>query len=142
MNLIYVPAENKDIEPLFQLNKYLIDRYENISQIDYSRVLTWVLNKIEKNISEYTCIFRDNQKVGYYRFHSADGKMELDDIHILSPYQNQGIGSEVIRKCIAETDLPIFLYVFVKNTKAIFLYKKLGFQIKETVSDTRYIMER
>lgn len=142
MNLTYVPAEVRDIEPLFQLSKDLIDHYENISQIDYSKVLSWVLNKIEKHISEYTCVFLTNQKVGYYRFHSVDRKMELDDIYILPPYQNQGIGSEIIRKCIAQTGLPIFLYVFIKNTKAVSLYKKLGFQITETISESRYIMER
>lgn len=142
MNLIYAPAEVRDIEPLFQLSKDLIDHYENISQIDYSKVLSWVLNKIEKHISEYTCIFLGNQKVGYYRFHSVDRKMELDDIYILPPYQNQGIGSEIIRKCIAETSLPIFLYVFIKNTKAVSLYKKLGFRITETIRESRYIMER
>lgn len=142
MNLIYVPAQVRDIEPLFQLNKDLIDHYENRSQIDYSKVLSWVLNKIKNHISEYTCIFLANQKVGYYRFHSVNEKMELDDIYIFPPYQDQGIGSEIIRKCIAETDLPIFLYVFIKNTKAVSLYKKLGFQIVETVRESRYIMER
>lgn len=142
MNLIYLPAGESDIELLFQLNKNLINDYENISQIDYSKVLSWVLNKIEKHISEYTCVFWNNQKVGFYRFHSVDGKMELDDIYILTPYRNQGIGSEIIRKCITETDLPIFLYVFTKNTKAISLYKEFGFKITETIGESRYIMER
>ncbi len=141
-NITYIPAEPSDIELLFQLNKDLIDRYENISQIDYSKVLSWVLNKLKTHISEYTCIFLGNQKVGYYHFHSVDGKMELDDLYIFPPYQSKGIGSEVMRKCIAETDLPIFLYVFVKNTKAVLLYKRLGFRITETVGESRYIMER
>ena len=142
MNLTYVPAKESDIEPLFHLSKDLIDRYENISQINYPKVLSWVLNKIKKNINEYNCIFRDSQKVGYYRFHSVDEKMELDDIYVFSPYQNQGIGSEIIRKCIAETGLSIFLYVFIQNTKAVSLYKKLGFRITETIKDSRYTMER
>ena len=142
MDLIYASAQERDIEPLFHLCKDLIDQYEDISQIDYSKVLSWVLNKIEKCISEYTCIFRDNQKVGYYHFHSIDGKMELDDIYIFPPYQNQGIGSKVIQKCIAESSSPIFLYVFVRNTRAVSLYKKLGFRVKETIKDSRYIMER
>lgn len=92
--------------------------------------------------TSHTCIFRDSQKVGYYRFHPVDEKMELDDTYIFQPYQNQGIGSEVIRKCIAEAGSPIFLYVFIQNTKAVSLYKKLGFQITETIKGSRYIMER
>lgn len=142
MNLTYEPAEKTDIEPLFQLNKDLIDRYESTSQIDYSKVLSWVRNKLEKRIDEYTCIFLDNRKVGYYRFHSVDEKMELDDLYVLSPYQGQGIGSEVIRKCIAETDLPVFLYVFIRNSGAVSLYKRFGFRITETIRNSRYIMER
>ncbi|HBF37664.1 MAG TPA: N-acetyltransferase [Firmicutes bacterium] len=142
MNLTYAPAEKEDIEPLFQLNKDLIDRYENTSQIDYSKVLLWVRSKIEKHIGEYTCIFEGRQKVGYYRFHSAKGKMELDDLFIFLPYQNQGIGSAIIRKCTAETDLPVFLYVFIQNSGTVSLYKKLGFRITETIKDSRYIMER
>ena len=141
-NLTYIRAEASDIETLFQLNKDLIDRYENISQIDYSKVLSWVLNKLKTHISEYTCIFCNDQKVGYYHFHSVDKKMELDDLYIFPPYQSKGIGSEVIRKCIAETDLPIFLYVFIKNVKAVSLYKRLGFRVIKTVGESRYIMER
>lgn len=142
MDLIYAPAKERDIGPLFQLNKDLIDQYENLSQIDYSKVLSWVGEKIKKRISEYTCIFRENRKVGYYRFHPAEGKMELDDIYIFPAYQNKGIGSQVIRKCIAETGSPIFLYVFIRNTKAVSFYKRFGFEIEETIRDSRYIMER
>lgn len=38
MNLAYASAGKEDIEPLFQLHRNLIDRYENASQIDYSKV--------------------------------------------------------------------------------------------------------
>lgn len=122
MNLTYVPAKESDIEPLFQLSKDLIDRYENTAQINYPKVLSWVLNKIKKNINEYTCIFEIVKKSGTTVFILLI-KIELDDIYVFSPYQNQGIGSEVIRKCIAETGLSIFLYVFIQNTKAVSLYK-------------------
>lgn len=142
MDLIYVPAEESDIEPLFQFNKDLIDRYEDISRIDYSKVLSWVLDKLKKHIGEYTCVCLNDQKAGYYHFHRVDRKMELDDLYLFPPYRNRGIGSEIIRKCVAETDLPIFLYVFVRNAGAVSLYKKLGFHITETVRETRYIMER
>lgn len=142
MDLIYVPAEESDVESLFQFNKDLIDRYEDISKIDYSKVLSWVLNKLRKQIGEYTRVCLNNQKVGYYHFHPVDRKMELDDLYLFPLYRNRGIGSEIIRKCVAETDLPIFLYVFIKNTGAVSLYKKLGFHIAETVRETRYIMER
>lgn len=37
MDLIYVPAKESDVEPLFQMSKDLIDRYENITYLYFSR---------------------------------------------------------------------------------------------------------
>ena len=34
------------------------------------------------------------------------------------------------------------LYVFIKNQRAISLYRKLGFEVVETVRDSRFIMKR
>lgn len=135
-------AEAIDIEPIFEFNKALIDKYEDIKNIDYHKVLQWVHRKIEGNIKEYTTIMLHEQKVGYYYFHKADGKMGLDDFFILPQHRNQGIGTAVLNKCILQTDLPIFLYVFSKNTKAIFLYSRMGFKIIENIKDARYIMQR
>jgi hypothetical protein len=88
MNLIYVPAEESGIELLFRPSKDLIDRYENISQIDYFKVLSWVRNKIEKNISEYTCISRDSQKVGYIKGWTFESR-RLSEIHDISWRENR-----------------------------------------------------
>jgi ribosomal protein S18 acetylase RimI-like enzyme len=54
----------------------------------------------------------------------------------------KGIGSEIIRKCVAETDLPVFLYVFIRNSRAVSLYKRMGFRVTKTVRDSRHIMEK
>ena len=35
-------AEQRDLPLLFQLNRQLIDRYEDVSLIEYDRVLAWV----------------------------------------------------------------------------------------------------
>ena len=119
----------------------MIDEYEDIQNIDYEKVLKWVYKKIEENIHEYTSIYLDNTLVGYYHFHEDKDKMELDDFYIFSEYQNKGIGSKVLSELI-QTENTIYLYVFVKNVKAIKLYKRFGFKIVEYVNKTRYIMER
>ena len=67
--------------------------------------------------------------------------MELDDLYIFPEYRNQQIGTKVIEKCLSETDLPVYLYVFIKNTKAVALYERLGFRVIETIKDSRYIMQ-
>ncbi|MDU1412306.1 MAG: GNAT family N-acetyltransferase [Clostridium sp.] len=142
MNIRYENATTCDIEIIFQLNKTLIEKYEDISKIDYKKVLEWVRKKIESNINEYTCIFENDNKVGYFYFHKVEEKMEVDDLYIFKEYRNRGIGTEILKKCISETNLPIFLYVFTKNTKAVSLYEKLGFKVVENIKDSRYVMER
>ena len=130
-----------EIEVIYEFNKYLIDRYENIQNIEYETVLNWVHKKIEHNIHEYQRVLLEDELVGYYRFYPCDDKMELDDLYIFPQYRNQLIGTTIIEKCIAETKLPVFLYVFINNTKAVSLYERLGFKVIETIKDSRYIMQ-
>ena len=103
--------------------------------------MSWVQRKIETYIEEYQRILFDGELAGYYRFHQDGDKMELDDLYIFPQYRNQQIGTTIIEKCLLETDLPVYLFVFIKNTKAVELYKRIGFEIVETIQDSRYIMQ-
>ena len=40
MNIKYKSADKTDIEPIFKLNKALIDEYKNMEFIDYQKVLS------------------------------------------------------------------------------------------------------
>ena len=42
MNIKYVETTKESIDLIFEINKALIDKYEDISKIDYSYVLDWV----------------------------------------------------------------------------------------------------
>ena len=141
MNITYINAESADIQAIYNLNKNLIEKYEDLQKIDFEKVLQWVKNKIESHISEYTCVMLGKEKIGYYYFRQVGDEMEIDDLFIFPPYQNKGIGTSIIQKCLRATDLPVFLYVFIKNIKAVNLYKRLGFEISET-KNNRYIMRR
>lgn len=143
--LHYEVATQKDLEPIYRLSKELIDAYEDRSQVDYPAVLRWVHQKIEENINLYQCIQQDGKTVGYLFVHIQEGKLELDDLYLLPEHRGQGIGSKVIEDCIGiarEREVPIFLFVFQQNTRAIELYKRFGFSITATVRNSRYIMER
>ena len=83
MNLQFIPAEAADVEIIFSLLKELIDTYEDLSSINYEKVLAWCHSQIEKHINRYTCILADGKKVGWYCFApSDDGRMELDNFYI------------------------------------------------------------
>lgn len=143
MNLEFIPAEGADIEAIFSQLKQLIDAYEDLQSIDYEKVLGWCRRQIEENIGQYTCVLADGQKAGWYCFApSDDGRMELDNFYVLPGYRTRGIGTAVLKRCFAETDKPIFLYCFIKNTRALALYSRMGFSVIENVGTTRCIMQR
>ena len=143
MNLEFTPAENADIEVIFSMLKQLIDAYEDLSSINYEKVLAWCRRQIEENIARYTCILCNGEKAGWYNLSpSDDGRMELDNFYVLPRFRNRGIGTAALEKCIAETDKPVFLYCFTKNTRALALYSRMGFREIEKVGTTRCIMQR
>ena len=142
MQLEFKNANINDIDTIYNLNKQLIDMYEDVESIEYEKVLAWVKRKITKYINEYTCVVLNNQTVGYYHFHQDEARMEIDDLYVLPEYQNKGIGSKILEKCCLETRLPIYLYVFSKNVRAIALYERFGFKIIENINNSRYIMQR
>ena len=139
MKLEFVTADESDIPVIFLQAKSLIDTYEDLTSIDYERVLAWLNRKITQNISQYTAVLHNGQKCAFYRM-CEDG--ELDDLYVLPEHQNLGIGSEILKKCIRENYKNIYLYVFSRNIRAISFYKRFGFIKRETVGTTRLIMER
>ena len=141
-SLSYGSVSAQDADVIFRLSRELIDRYENVREIQYDKVLAWVRRKIEQNLAEYSRIIADGITVGYYRLHPAEGKTELDDFYVLPEYRGRGIGTQVLQTCIAQTQSPIFLYVFTENTDAIRLYERMGFRITKSAGSTRYIMEQ
>ena len=142
MELSFQSARQEDVEVLFRFNRDLIDRYEDIQNIPYEGVLAWVRQKIEENIHTYTRIYANGHHAGFYRFVPNGAQMELDDLYIFPEFQNRGIGTRILEKCYRESDRPVMLYVFSRNTGAWKLYRRMGFEIRETIKNTRYIMVR
>lgn len=141
MTLQFVPAVPEDAETLYELNRQLIDTYEDLDSIDYPKVLAWVRRNLEQNLPHFVRVLADGVLVGYYCLRPEGESMELDSLFVLPPYQNRGIGTQILEKCLEESDVPVFLYVFRKNTRAVALYGKLGFRIVKEVGKTRFIME-
>lgn len=138
MRLEWTRAGEADIPVIFGLAKGLVEQYEDLSRIDCGRVFPWMERKISDSIGQYTCVRVDGEKAAWFRF--AEG--EIDDLYVLPPFQGRGIGTAVLERCIAMTDRPLFLYVFVKNVRAVALYKRMGFSVAEQISPTRVIMRR
>ena len=66
------------------------------------------------------------------------GKL-IDEIYIEKEFRNNGIGTDIIRKML-ENNRNIYLWVYKENSKAVLLYKMLGFIIVDE-TDSRYYMK-
>ena len=142
MDIQYLPATLEDRQTLYLLNEALIRKYEDMASIDWEAVSRFVRRKLELRLGEYTCIYLGGKKAGFFRFYRNGDDYELDDLYILPEFQNQGIGTGVLKKCIAEANGDIFLYVFTRNTGALRLYERMSFVVTDQVSPTRYRMVR
>ena len=134
--ITYTTAEQRDLPLLFQLNRQLIDTYEDTSTIDYGNVLLWVQQNLASHLTEFHRILFHGQLAGFYCLTCG----ELDSFFILPEYQGMGIGTEVLKHCQRQSS-SLFLYVFRRNHRAIALYSRMGFHITKEVGKTRYIME-
>ncbi|MBQ4051204.1 MAG: GNAT family N-acetyltransferase [Oscillospiraceae bacterium] len=141
--LTAVPASIEDIPIIYAFCEELIDRYEDPAAVDIPKAKAWTLRKLQSQIADYRVILKDGEKAGYFHF-IPGGKgeeCELDDLYILPQFRSQGIGTEVIRRCIESSGgAGIFLYVFRENKRAVSLYERLGFTVRETAGTTRLIM--
>lgn len=141
MQLTYEPARAEDAPVVFAFARELIERYETDPDLDLEMALGWTKRKIEKRIDEYTRVLCDGEVAGYYRFAPDGDKMELDDLYVLPEYRSRGVGTAVLRRCLAQGK-PIHFYVFTGNARAVALYEREGFHKAEDVSPTRMIMAR
>lgn len=132
----YMPAEQRDLPLLFQLNQELIEEYEDLNAIDCERVLTWVQQNLKNQLPFFRRIECNGVTAGFFCLSDR----ELDSLFVLPQFRGRGIGTDVVRFCQQQSP-SLMLYVFRKNTRAIALYRKLGFIVTKDVSPTRAIME-
>ena len=139
MQLTYEPARPEDAPVIFGFARELIERYETDPDLDLNMALDWTRRKIEKRIGEYTRVLLDGAVAGFFRFVPDGERMELDDLYVLPAFQNRGIGTEILRRCLSQGK-PVYFYVFTGNARAVALYEREGFRKTEDVSPTRMIM--
>lgn len=141
MQLTYETARPEDAPIICAFAEELIKTYETDPDLDLEMALAWTRRKIEKRIDEYTRVLCDGETAGFFRFVSDGDRMELDDLYVLPAFRNRGVGTAVLRRCLAQGK-PVYFYVFTGNTRAIALYEREGFRVTETVSPSRSIMAR
>lgn len=71
----------------------------------------------------------DNRLVGFILIMDMIDVLEVIRIAIKKEYRRQGMGEDILREFISDSDKDIFLEVRTSNEKAIKLYKKIGFEL-------------
>ena len=142
MQISFQPIKPEDVEKIFQLQKELIERYEDLIRINCEKVFAWCKKKIQVTMQDYRRIMVEKELAGYFALHTEDsGEWELDDLYLFPQFQNQGIGTQVVRDIIEQTaPQPLMLYVFTQTTDAVRLYERLGFVFSQKVGTTRMIL--
>ena len=142
MNCSFAPAAEEDVPQILEQGRALIRQYEDLSSLPEQEIFSWMERKTRRFLGEYRRILADGETAGWIRLHEEDGQLELDDLYLLPRFQNRGIGTWALERILGEHPGPTFLYVFTGNTRAIRLYERLGFRVRERVSPTRQIMEK
>lgn len=142
MQISFQPIKPEDVEKIFQFQKELIECYEDLSSINCEKVFAWCKKKIQVTMQDYRRIMVGKELAGYFALHKeASGEWELDDLDLFPQFQNQGIGTQVVRDIIEQTaPQPLMLYVFTQNIGAVRLYERLGFVFSQKVGTTRMIL--
>ena len=81
-------------------------------------------------------LFADGAKIGEAEV-DIKGRM-LSRLSIYEPYQGKGYGTDIVRKLTEDYGLNC-LWVNADNKRAIHVYEKNGYKLKEP---TMYLMER
>lgn len=136
-----INASINDIERIKNYKLKTIFAYaNNLNSEEKERINNYVNETIPNEIDNYKNIVLNNNIIGSILLTKKDGAILLDEIFIEEQYRNRGIGTNIIENIIANINVNIYLWVYKDNVKAIKLYSKLGFNIKEE-TDSRFYME-
>ena len=140
MNYKLMKADIDDVSTLIDYKlKNIFDYAENLSLEEIKQINNYVKSNVPKQIDDYKVICINDKKIGCLLVINKDDGVLLDEIYLEEKYRNKGIGTSIIKKILSNYNI-VYLWVYKLNTKALSLYKKLGFKIIDE-TETRYYMK-
>ena len=134
------PAAERDREFLYQVKKqsnfgYISDLWgwdENFQRREFVRDF--------QQLQEFSVITVDGTDAGFLQLQKGTDFLNVAEIHLLPPFQGQGVGSAALRSIQADAGgLPVLIGCFRANKRAYQLYQRLGFT-PITENDTHFIL--
>lgn len=136
--------ENASIKDIERIKKYklntIFEYAKDLDKKEVEKINNYVNKTTPKQIFEYKNIVLNNIIVGSFLITKNESGLLLDEIFIEEQYRNKGIGTSIIKDIVSKSNNNVYLWVYKDNIKAVNLYNKIGFNIKEK-TDSRYYME-
>ena len=82
--------------------------------------------------AKHDLLLLDGEPIGRIYVERNAAELNLLDICLLPEYRNRGIGTNLMRELIEETELsglPFHLCVYMYNAGAFRLYRRMGFEV-------------
>lgn len=140
LEIKFIPAAEEDIERIYLRTRDVMAWYERGGCSGLEPRLMEVYRRIQSNLRDYRVIKFQGHKVGHFCFRLADGAMVIEDLFIEPDFRCNGAATQIVRKCISETELPIRIETYILNIGAVSLFRNNGFSITEHLDDRRCIM--
>ena len=135
-----IRSSTKDIALLKEYKKRTIYEYaKGLSTNEIASINNYIDREVNSLINNYYNIIVNNKIIGCLMLTDYGAGKLLGELYIEEVYRNQKIGTSIITNIINHNN-HVSLWVYKENIKAISLYKRLGFKIKEE-TETRYYME-
>ena len=136
--------ENASIKDIERIKKYklntIFEYAKDLDKEEVEKINNYVNKTTPKQIFEYKNIVLNNIIVGSFLITKNENGLLLDEIFIEEQYRNKGIGTSIIKDVVSKSNSNVYLWVYKDNIKAVNLYNRIGFNIKEE-TDSRYYME-
>ena len=131
------PANKNDEENIYKWEMESIDP----SKRTKSRVIKLMQQDAKESVNHAKMIMYNGETIGMYDVIPIDGGewTYIGEIYIVKEHRNKGIGTALLKDTIKKHNR-IKLRVASSNTKAIKLYKSLGFEVVEKEDAKSYIM--
>ena len=135
-----VKASKKDIPRLIKYKKDIIYMYsKDLAEDERNKIDEYVITSVNEMFKDYYNIIIDDKIIGSILLKDMPQGKLIDEIYIEKEFRTNGIGTDIIRKML-ENNRNIYLWVYKENSKAVLLYKRLGFIIVDE-TESRYYMK-
>lgn len=141
MNYEFRKATTNDLETLIKYKLNIIFEYAtNLSDKDIEEINKYAQEEVANKFAKYKLIEVNGNLVGALLMDTYEDGLLLDELYLENEYRGMGIGTDIIKTILYENAI-VYLWVYKLNTKAINLYKRLGFEIVDE-TESRYFMKR